>query len=429
MGQVVHSGWSGAAGVEPDSLRLTLVDPLGIDPFHVPCVFNANDEVADDIKQRWPGPPALAWIEGAIHPSPRPQGCLQSFLKLGKATDGRIMSFAQRWGPLGICVHGRPSTHAAACVSLGSDERVWEPVSFDVPDGHIRRIGEGDDEITAQRYRRTYPRSDWAARSSGQQGGTFNVPWGDFRVPYWEPLAAWRFHASQLRAAWSLGVALSNGQATKADDWLIATNHPEVKSPDDFLKPTAWEFPEAGLGSARQLVALPVPQKKDRFIGIINGFIREAGVISVVRWGPDGPSTTLTVGAPIVPTGIDEIAAGLPRRRHAYQWQGVSLYGLLVCQLVAAVTNPKGMYTCSICQSPFSLPPEGRRRRLGQGVYCSDDCRYEAHKEQSAKSFNKRKPARKPAVVAGAGNGSVTPTTTPQPANDDERPRMSLPEI
>ncbi|MHB8324787.1 MAG: hypothetical protein ACYDEA_12995 [Candidatus Dormibacteria bacterium] len=38
-------------------------------------------------------------------------GCLQAFCQLGTGADQAILRFAQKWGPLGLCQHGRPQSH------------------------------------------------------------------------------------------------------------------------------------------------------------------------------------------------------------------------------------------------------------------------------------------------------------------------------
>jgi hypothetical protein len=67
------------------------------------------------------------------------QGMLESFIKLGEAPDRNIARFAKRWGVLGICAHGLPSTHnpnspdfrPLGCRPLGWETgHCWEP--FDI---------------------------------------------------------------------------------------------------------------------------------------------------------------------------------------------------------------------------------------------------------------------------------------------------------
>jgi hypothetical protein len=61
---------------------------------------------------------------------------LDDFVRLAGRGPGDILAFASEWGPLGICSHGRPSTHlrteALGCLPMVLPDRpntLWEPLS------------------------------------------------------------------------------------------------------------------------------------------------------------------------------------------------------------------------------------------------------------------------------------------------------------
>lgn len=56
-------------------------------------------------------------------------GMLQQFAGLWDAPPARVLAFARRWGPLGICPCGKPATHSLDCAPCGWDgSGGWEPL-------------------------------------------------------------------------------------------------------------------------------------------------------------------------------------------------------------------------------------------------------------------------------------------------------------
>ncbi len=68
--------------------------------------------------------------------SPPVDGCLRAFMRLADGSPEDILAFASRWGVLGICADGVPSSHEVRCQPLGIYEgrltwgAGWEPLSF-----------------------------------------------------------------------------------------------------------------------------------------------------------------------------------------------------------------------------------------------------------------------------------------------------------
>ncbi len=55
---------------------------------------------------------------------------LRAFANLVDAPPERVLAFARRWGPLGCCRHGLPSSHSLDCAPCGWDgQGGWEPLA------------------------------------------------------------------------------------------------------------------------------------------------------------------------------------------------------------------------------------------------------------------------------------------------------------
>ena len=83
---------------------------------------------------RWDYLPESLKTGRQLNPS---QGMLESFLELAQAPDRNIARYAKRWGVLGICNHGLPSSHnpdvlrKPGCRPLGWEEgNCWEPLDI-----------------------------------------------------------------------------------------------------------------------------------------------------------------------------------------------------------------------------------------------------------------------------------------------------------
>src|SRR5690606_18885620 len=61
------------------------------------------------------GEPHLRYWTARVGRKPVPLGLLDNFLGLRSDDPGEILRFAQKWGVLETCTHGRHCSHAAAC--------------------------------------------------------------------------------------------------------------------------------------------------------------------------------------------------------------------------------------------------------------------------------------------------------------------------
>jgi hypothetical protein len=62
------------------------------------------------------------------------------------------------------------------------------------------------------------------------------------------------------------------------------------------------------------------------------------------------------------------------------------LKAVLAVQLAASLSSGRG-YPCSICEEPILDEAHARRRRLDRKVFCSEECRLEAHRQESRQSY------------------------------------------
>jgi hypothetical protein len=126
-----------------------------------------------------------AWLEWTVVSAGRPrmsppvEMCLAEFVKLDGAAPDRVLAFARRWGPLGICEHGEPSTHRLLCYPFG--------VILDAQ-SHAERA---------------------------------------FRGRAWEPVAAWHRYAMRARAVLLAAADLEEGNVVA--DRTVATLHAMVE--------------------------------------------------------------------------------------------------------------------------------------------------------------------------------------------------------
>ena len=148
-----HRGSLTSASATEAPLELVVINPLGDHSIAVPRVL--DDSLG--------GFARIAWVTDDLHESPPLSRCLASFAQLADGSDQAILRFATRWGPLGICEHGKPAAHAD-CEPLTVEHRSWEERPKQL--AWSARLGRGDQE---------------------KPFGTFST----WRGAYWEPLAAW----------------------------------------------------------------------------------------------------------------------------------------------------------------------------------------------------------------------------------------------
>ena len=130
----------------------------------------------------WRGDP-LQWT--TRRPGPH---ILSDFVRLADGDGPTIRAYARRWGILGICEHGLPSSH------LGNEDGT-------------------------PRCRPLSRREDPAWRFDG-----------------WEPLERWRHFARQARAILDLAASLHADQPGQPEDWQVVVQH--RKQPVPWWRPS-----------------------------------------------------------------------------------------------------------------------------------------------------------------------------------------------
>jgi hypothetical protein len=102
-----------------------------------------------------------------------PKDLLMRFIRLAEADAEQIREFAERWGPLWICKHELPYTHAAEPLFPAADFRYW---------------------CKPQRTK------------SGE---------------FWEPISVWRYFARQAKSALRITGRLHQNKVGLRDDWNV----------------------------------------------------------------------------------------------------------------------------------------------------------------------------------------------------------------
>jgi hypothetical protein len=354
------------------SLRLQADDPLATRRIRVPRVF--ADETGD-------GPVRICWDASAVQERQGIDDCLWEFVKLVGQPDRDIISFAKRWGPLGICAHGMPYTHAFECIPLSHEDRLWE-----TPD----------------------ERAHWAAVDPGFSADDPQT-WNRF----WEPLTAWRFYTRHFDALLAIAQALNEGHQVSprtwfaAARWHVATEYEPLiqgEAYPPYPRHTAWNENLVWEWMARSSRG----ELQETFAVYLSTLLREARALPLMTWAPNEPRARLTLSfgqAPLTDPYSDELRLEID-----------SLFAVLTAQLVAAVQNPQGLYKCDFCHEVFARTERApRHRRDGQPerILCSKQkCKQAAQRE------DKKKWAAQNRAEKRATQVRPTPISTPKPVNN-----------
>lgn len=283
-----------------------------------------------------PGPPRIEWTGREQHQSPELDGCVFSFARLGEGALNDFRLFTSRWGPLGICKHGQPSTHSSgSCRPLNASDRFWE--------------------------RRTEP-----------------MPWLEWSGRYWEPMVAYRFYARRVAAAVKIAAALHLGQATRPTDWAQVIAIQDGTNMDVEFAADNWDATTGEMADAEQYSQSSCDMQRELLSRVVNQWLFDAGVYPSVSWGAEGAAFGLVLGRPLVP---------VQDRHSRYEWHGATLHGVLMAQLAAIVASGTDFTTCSWCGKDYV--PE-RKPRADRRNFCSPECGDLAHKQTDA-GYQRRK--------------------------------------
>ncbi len=320
---------------------LTVGNPLGFGRIPVP--------EAVWYEQGPPGPPRIGWRVGGQRYSPPIVRCLRDFTRLADAPDAKIVAFAERWGYLGICEHGCPWLHQdrdVDCAPLDQRHRTWEDPPTQLA---------------------------WLQRHSADLDHPYL-----YRSAHWEPIVAWRLYARAMGVILSLAAAIQRGAPTRSQDWRDAYTGRDIPTWEALADEASWDVPGSWPDLSWSGFNPQGSERREKLSFVVNGLLRVGNVLPFLAFGSTEPRVTLGAVTSQRPAGAEP-------------WDGPYLFGVLVCQLAAAITSPTGVFNCSWCQRAYA--PD-RRPRSDRGHYCCDECRYEAAKASDLASWHRRKPAR-----------------------------------
>lgn len=277
-----------------------------------------------------PGPPRIVWNAENCSIGRRPPSSVWTFLKLAEASDNEIASIAKRWGPLGICVCGKPVSHSDNCRLLEHIDKPW--------------LSEREQ-----------------LRHAGTTG-----------IENWEPLEAWRCYSRQFSAILAIAYAVGHGRSVPIA-LVAAASGPRVsRGPQSVSLGTAFR-PATAEDMSRLLVFDPAMQRHLAGRSVVqrrvSGLMHDAGILPELWWREDRPVPHLVLGLG------DQIPEPPPAR-----FAG-NLFARLVLELVATVQRADGITRCHVC-SEFIDSASGRALRKDGTHYC-ETCRPEAQRRSA----------------------------------------------
>lgn len=151
-----------------------------------------------------------------------------------------------------------------------------------------------------------------------------------------------------------------------------------MQSAKEMVQPDAWEPTPGWGGRIAHIPKLPIEDLRALLAELVDAELRETGVLPRFMWDADGPCVTLDPGSTLVP----------PMAKPFRHWRGGTLYGVLACQLAEEIWSTSGLYTCSVCGTPYA--PERRKPRLDKDHFCGPECRKEKEKETGRASARRR---------------------------------------
>lgn len=295
-----------------------------------------------------PGDSAVEWIrwrEDACETGSPPGDVLRRFIGLRTATTARIARFAERFGYLGLCPHGRPASH-----------------------------------MTEGAYCQRFEVNGWML----------------------EPVDSWRCYAAKAHGVLSLLAALRLGRHSRlAKHWQAALREPPVAEPNFPLRPSrallaamgllldAVSNPDVLVGALRELQVpsetmpegvfwdvdqLPLCDQQERLAWLIDDWFVSAGVRPVIQWHEA--------------TGRPAIALSFAH----------NLFELLALELASTFASEPDVYRCDGCGEPYLRTV--RRPRTGDRQYCPS-CRADTERASKRDSAQRRRLAER---LARAGS-------------------------
>ena len=324
---------------------------------------------------------------------------LQQFLDFRGDDFQSVVGFARKWGPLGICVHGLPSTHSALC----------KPQSADGVD----RRSHGDDSATIANQNAAAEREfkvtadmmadpEFAHYSQGRLGdiaGLESDPEYQRRIKhiswppstgliddlisygkvYREPIAAWQHYSNAFAAVLELAMRSSEETPHRSRDGLSSMSKGDLWKRARSLRVARTDAPMDSKGYWAKRLSKPPsvlaevePELADVAM-ILNDWIRLAAIEFHFE-----VATETGVGL-LTPSWI---LPGLPVKGASGQAPGTSLFGVLVVELVRLIQQIDRLARCEHCGRINQMQ---RRLQFGERHYCdADECRREQNRVNQA---------------------------------------------
>jgi predicted RNA-binding Zn-ribbon protein involved in translation (DUF1610 family) len=261
---------------------------------------------------------------------------IDQFRQLHVASDEAILDFARRWGVLGICKHGLPTSHSPSCL----------PVAY----------WEGD-------------------------------------TVYWkEPLSVWRKYSRCVGAVLNVAGEVAQERNGRAADWRILlhwSDEERLSERDVWPSPPGHlplvrlrergfqdgEIDEALIDKHARLLGLPwgsLSAAREMLGVYVNGWIRMSGMVPWLDW--DGKLKVWRID--LVPSGY-AFSSGLT----------LGLLGALALRLMLVVANSEGFALCASCHQSYfpKRRPDPTRRN-----YCPQ-CGKQAAWRDAARAVRERR--------------------------------------
>ncbi len=176
-------------------------------------------------------------------------------------------------------------------------------------------------------------------------------------------------------------LSLEIGNRPSSTDWRDAHTWRKVDGWEALADPATWETP-AEWADLKHPAFNPDADARGRTLAwLVSEHWSAAGVRPALTWGDEGPRPTVA---------LDGLAT---RGRGAAMLDGPSLFGVLTCQLAAAVTAAEGVARCRWCHKAF--PRELGRGRGRPIEFCSEKCKHEREKARKSESERRRYRERK----------------------------------
>jgi hypothetical protein len=275
--------------VDIDHPPLVVANPLQGQHLAVPSDVRLGDTPDGEPAIHWQLPPAVDkyetrfdWARGGTADQ-----AFWAFVDLAAADDpSRFVSFAQRFGVLGLWPYKTPKGHPVLGISY------WPP-----------SILEGIQ--TPYRYSQPVDRAEY-----------LRIIHDGVRCMRYEPVSEWRCWAGWFRTTIEIAFALREGRLGTKKQWEAL----DVDFP--FSTDPAWQ---------KTLLARYVQER----------IVHWSGLAPVLQWGDRGPSLALTLGG--------EDAIYMWRSSFQVNWPPNSLYPALVAHLLALLAAGTPMAACSNC--------------------------------------------------------------------------------